>query len=126
MGALLALLMFAGCLFLWVGVPLAWLWIGSQIEAAASLGTALAVAMAGSITSIIMIAWGLAWLNRQHQEWRLRRDPGAAVRDRDEEERSGGILEPMIVSSAAIAIVLFAVWFLFFAGASPVPLNIGY
>jgi len=32
----------------------------------------------------------------------------------------------MIVASAALAVVLFAVWFLFFAGSSPVPLNIGY
>lgn len=129
-GFLLALLIFAGCLFLWVGVPIAWLWIGSQIEGVSTLGTALAVAMVGSITSIILLAWGLSWLNRRHLEWRLRRDPDLAIeleRERGDRRRPpGGVLEPMIVSSAAVAIVLFAVWFLFFAGASPVPLNIGY
>jgi hypothetical protein len=129
LGVLLPLLMFAGCLFLWIGVPLLWLWIGSQIEGAADLGIALAVAMIGSITTIILLAWILSWLNRRHIEWRLRRHPEAAAeleRNRDDSQPTGGVLEPMIVSSAAVAIVLFAVWFLFFAGASPVPLNIGY
>ena len=129
MGLLLPLLMFAGCLFLWIGVPLLWLWIASQIEGATDLGIALAVAMVGSISTIILLAWGLSWLNRMHIEWRLRRDPVAAEeweRSGDDERPAGGVLEPMIVSSAALAVVLFAVWFLFFAGASPVPLNIGY
>jgi uncharacterized membrane protein YbhN (UPF0104 family) len=123
-GILLVLLMFAGCLFLWVGVPIGWLWIASQVEGAASLGTALAVAMIGAISTIIVLAWGLSWLNRRHMEWRLRH--GGAADGDDEDEPGGGLLEAMVVSSAALAIVLFAVWFLFFAGTSPVPLNIGY
>jgi energy-converting hydrogenase Eha subunit C len=128
-GLLLPLLMFAGCMLLWIGVPILWLWVGSQIEAATDLGIALAAAMAGSITTIILLAWGLAWLNRRHIEWRLRRDPAAAEawdRAGDDERQTGGVLEPMIVATAALAVALFAVWFLFFAGASPVPLNIGY
>lgn len=129
LGALLLLLIFSGCLFLWIGVPLGWLWIGSQIEGAADLGVAMAVSMVGSISTIIALAWVLSWLNQRHLEWRLRRDPAAAEeleRSRDERRPAGGVLEPMIVTSAALAIVLFAVWFLFFAGASPIPLNLGY
>ena len=126
LGILLPVLMFAGCLFLWLGVPVGWLWIGSQIEGASSLGTALAVSMVGSISTIILLAWGLSWLNRKHLEWRIARDPAVAARAEDQDEPSGGVLEPMIVSSAALAALLFAVWFLFFAGTSPVPLNLGY
>lgn len=129
LGIILPLLIFCGCLFLWIGVPVGWLWIGSQIEGAVDLGIALAASMVGSISTIILLASVLAWLNRRHIEWRLRRDPAAAEeleRSREEPPPGGGVLEPMIVSSAALAIVLFAVWFLFFAGASPVPLNIGY
>ena len=129
MGVLLSLLIFAGCMSLWIGVPILWLWIGSQVEGAADLGIALAISMVGSITTIILIAWVLSWLNRRHIEWQLRRDPAAAEawdRAADDERPAGGVLEPMIVASAALAVVLFAVWFLFFAGSSPVPLNIGY
>jgi uncharacterized membrane protein YbhN (UPF0104 family) len=127
MGVLLPLLMFAGCVFLWLGVPVLWLWIASQIEGATDLGIALAAALVGSISTIILVALVLSWLNRRHMEWRLRRDPAAAgelERGRDEQP-AGGVLEPMVVTSAALVLVLFAVWFLFFAGTSPVPLNLG-
>ena len=42
-GALLVvLIMFIGSLVLWVGTPLLWLWVASQIQGATqSLGTAL-------------------------------------------------------------------------------------
>ena len=43
----LVLIMLAGCLFLWIGVPLGWLWIGSQVQGSASLGTAMLVTMLG-------------------------------------------------------------------------------
>jgi hypothetical protein len=35
-------------------------------------------------------------------------------------------LEVIFVSSAGVAVVGFAIWFFRFAGASPVPLNIGF
>jgi uncharacterized membrane protein YbhN (UPF0104 family) len=115
--ALLVALMLAGCLFLWIGVPLGWLWIGSQVQGTASLGTALAITMVGVISTIVTLSLGLSWLNHKHAELRETRDlPNSRH----------GALEPMLVASAGIAAVLFAVWFFGFAGASPVPLNIGY
>ena len=121
------LLMFAGCLFLWIGVPLLWLWIASQIEGATDLGIALAVAMVGSISTIILIAWAFPGSTAPHRVAAAPRPRAAEAWEQRRRRRpTGGVLEPMIVSSAALAVVLFAVWFLFFAGASPVPLNIGY
>ena len=115
-GALVAL-MLLGCLLLWIGIPLAWLWIGSQVESSSSLGTGLAVAMLGITVSIAATVIALSWLNRRHVELQERRN-----------RPSGGssALEVILVSSAGIAIVLFGVWFFGFAGASPVPLNIGF
>ena len=112
----LVLVMLAGCLLLWVGIPLGWLWIGSQVQASASLGTALMVTMAGILVSIFMLVIALSWLNRRHAELLERRDraPGASA------------LEVILVSSAAIAIVGFGIWFFGFAGASPLPLNVGF
>ena len=113
----LVLVMLAGCLFLWVGVPLAWLWIGSQVESSLSLGTAMMVTMCGIVVTIIVVVIALGRLNRWHAELQERRN---------RRSRNTSALEVMLVSSAGIAIVGFGIWFFGFAGASPVPLNIGF
>lgn len=115
--ALLVLIMLAGCLFLWIGVPVGWLWIGSQIQGSASLGTALMATMAGTIATVVVMVVILSWLNRRHAALHERRNghlpPSSA-------------LEVILVASAGLAVVGFGVWFFGFAGASPVPLNIGF
>jgi hypothetical protein len=115
--ATLVLLMLAGCLLLWVGVPLAWLWIGSQIQASASLGTALLATMAGFVATTVLLVIVLSWLNRWHASLRARRG---------RESGRYGVLEPMLAVSAGIVAAGFAIWFFGFSGASPIPLNIGY
>jgi heme/copper-type cytochrome/quinol oxidase subunit 2 len=114
--AALVLLMLAGCLLLWVGVPLGWLWIGSQVQSSASLGTALMVTMVGILISIFVLASILSWLNRRH----------AALLEQHDKATSSTALEVILVSSAGIAIVGFGIWFFGFAGTSPLPLNIGF
>ncbi len=50
---LVVLIMFMGSLVLWVGTPLLWLWVGSQIQGATeSLGTALGAMFVGVIITI--------------------------------------------------------------------------
>ena len=115
--ALLIVLMLAGCLVLWIGIPLVWLWIGSQIEASSSLGTALMVTMIGVIVSVVGVVSGLAWLNRLHAQVREARNFPASDQT---------ALETMFVASAAIALVVFFVWFFGLAGASPIPVNVGF
>ncbi len=112
----LVVAMLLGCLLLWVGVPIGWLWIGSQVQASSSLGTALAVTMAGTIISIVILMTILSRLNRVHAE---------LLERRSRSQRSSA-LEVILVSSAGIALVSFGVWFFLFAGASPMPLNIGF
>jgi hypothetical protein len=112
--AMLVAMMLAGCLCLWIGVPVGWLWIGSQIQGSASLGTALAVTMVGVITTIFVLSAFLSWLNRKHAELREARGLPLAA---------GGALEPIMVTSAGIAAVAFTIWFFGFSGASPVPFN---
>jgi uncharacterized membrane protein YbhN (UPF0104 family) len=112
----LVVLMLAGCLLLWVGVPLGWLWVGSQIQASASLGTALMVTMTGVIVTVVVVVVALGWLNRRHAELREARNLPASDQS---------ALEVMFVASAAIAVILFTVWFFAFAGASPIPIDIG-
>ena len=105
---LLIVLMLAGCLVLW---------IGSQIEASSSLGTALMVTMIGVIVSVVGVVSGLAWLNRLHAQVREARNLPASDQT---------ALETMFVASAAIALVVFFVWFFGLAGASPIPVNVGF
>lgn len=104
-----------GSFVLWVATPLAWLWIGSQIENDASLGTALAVMFAGAVLTITLIARVLSRLSNAYRELHVERglpDPGHAM------------LEGVLVVSAGITLVVFVLWFLVFAGASPVPIGI--
>ena len=109
--------MFAGALVLWVGVPLGWLYIGSQVEAETdSLGAAVAVMFAGVGLSIAAIVTLLARLNRRYAE--LREARGL--------ESYGQLpLEAAMSVSAGIAIVGFGAWFFLFSGSSPVPVNLG-
>jgi uncharacterized membrane protein YbhN (UPF0104 family) len=112
----LVLLMVIGCLLLWIGIPLGWLWIGSQVQSSASLGAALMVTMVGIVVSITVVVMVLGRLNRVHAELLERRNRPA---------RSSA-LEVILVSSAGLAVVGFGIWFFGFAGASPLPLNIGF
>jgi bacteriorhodopsin len=116
--ALLLTMMFVGSLVLWVGVPLAWLYIGSQVQAATdSIGTALGVMMLGVLVSIAILVPVLAWLNRKHIEMREARGL---------ESHGQTALEAVLVVSAGFALVGFAAWFFLFSGSSPIPLNLGY
>ena len=113
---LVVLIMFTGSLVLWVGTPLAWLWIGSQIQGATnSLGAALGIMFIGVVLTIALIAMLLSKLSNTYRANRRARgldDPGHVM------------LEGVLVVSAGLTITVFVVWFLFFAGASPVPLGI--
>ena len=116
-GAVLVLaIMVIGSIVLWAGTPLAWLWIGAQIQGATqSLGTALAAAFAGVIVSILVLASLLARLSDLYRANCVARgleDPGHVV------------LEGVLVVSAGISLAAFTVWFFLFAGAAPAPVGI--
>ena len=113
-GAVLVLLiMFIGSLGLWLGTPLLWLWVGSQIQGATeSISGALVAMFAGVIASVVLIAFLLVKLSAVYRANRRSRglhDPGNVV------------LESVLIVSAALTMIAFAIWFLFLAGASPVP-----
>jgi hypothetical protein len=116
-GAVLVLLiMVVGSFGLWLGTPLVWLWIGSQIQGSTdSIGAALGVTFPGAVLTIVVLATLLAKLSDVYRANRRARgldDPGHFV------------LESVLVISAGITLAVFAVWFLFFAGANPVPVGI--
>jgi hypothetical protein len=114
--AFLLLLMFVGSLGLWVGAPVLWLWIGGRVQGATnSIGAAIAVILVGFVVTVFAFVPLLGWLGRRHAEAR-------AARGLDDLGRAA--LEGVLVVSATIAAVLFAIWFFFLAGAEPIPLGL--
>ncbi len=113
---LVVLIMFIGSLVLWLGTPLMWLWIGSQIQGStSSLGAALGAMFIGVIVTISALAMILTKLSNIYRANRVARgldDPGHFV------------LEGVLVVSAGVTLTGFVVWFFLFAGASPVPIGI--
>ena len=110
-GVLLLLMMLGAGLVLWVGVPVAWLYIGSQVQGSTgSIGTALAVMMVGVVVSIVAIVPLLGWLNRKHLE--LREARGL-------ETHGATALEAVMTVSVAVAVIAFSVWFFVIAGPGP-------
>jgi hypothetical protein len=109
------MLMFLGSLGLWVGMPLLWLWIGGRVQGATgSVGAAVGVILFGLVASVLLFVPVLGWLARRH----------AHARDaRGLEDLGRAPLEGVMVVSATITLVLFAIWFFFLAGAEPLPLG---
>ncbi len=113
---LVVLIMFIGSLVLWLGTPLLWLWIGSQIEGStSSLGAALGVMFIGVVITISVLAMLLSRLSNVYRVSRL---------ERGLEDTGHVVLEGVLVISAAVSLTVFTVWFFVFAGASPVPIGI--
>lgn len=108
---LTGVIMVGASLALWIGVPAGWLWIGSQVQGSTgNVGTAIAVMLIGAIASIVALAWVLGRLNRVHEHLRAAR--GA-------EQTGPPLLEVVLVVTAAIALIGFAIWFFVFAGPGP-------
>jgi hypothetical protein len=105
-GLLLVAIMLGGGVVLWIGVPVGWLYVGSQVQGSTnSLGTALAVMFLGAIASIAVIVALLGWLNRKHTE--LREARGL-------ESHGNTALEATMTVSATLALFGFGAWFFLF------------
>jgi hypothetical protein len=115
-GVLVMLIMVLGSFVLWIGTPLLWLWIGSQVQGATqSLGSALAVALIGAVLTVVLLAYVLAKLSDVYRSNRAARglhDTGHVV------------LEGVLVVSAGVTVAAFVVWFFLLSGANPVPLDL--
>ena len=110
-GAILVLLMLGGGVLLWVGVPLVWLYLGGQVQAATeSLGLALLTMLVGIGASIALIVPALTWLNAKHG--RLREARGL-------ESHGQVALEGVMTVSVVIAVIAFVVWFFVLEGPGP-------
>ena len=119
-------LMAVGSIFLWIGIPLGWLWIGSQIQSdsgQASFGLYLGV-LVGIIVSMVAIGKLLWSLNGVYgrltgsEVVRVRMPWHRSLRGEQEGRQPRQVLDVVMVISVASAGFAFLIWFLFFAGSS--------
>jgi hypothetical protein len=98
------------CLSLWGPQPVAWLWVGSQVDYRTdSVTFGLAVAFAGMIATLMLT---LAICARLDRAWRiLRRAAGHEQRE--------GMLARIFAVTAVVAGLAFLVWFIVLEGPAP-------
>jgi hypothetical protein len=118
-------LMMLGGLMLWVGNPVIWLWVGSQVTSSqqAGFGPYMLVA-AGIIASTVVTALLLARLNRFYERVagistvRVRLPWLRSLRDERQQTKTVTVFDAIMVGTAITAVTVLGVWFLFFAGSS--------
>ena len=123
---LLIALMAVGSVFLWLVVPVGWLWIASHSTetSAPTLGPYLLVIFAIPITMYVVGKLLYKTNNLyervtgQEPEVRVQLPWHRSMRDAPGSGRPTTVLDVVMISSVTIALVAFAIWFFFFAGSS--------
>jgi hypothetical protein len=114
----------------WTGSPLLAVWVGSRVQGGMGLSmTAVFSVVAVLAVLVLALAWALTWLNARYDEL-TGRPPAArqtspwlrSMRDeRETDVRSKyGIsaVEKVVVVTVVAAVLVFEIWFFFFAGSS--------
>ena len=116
---------------LWTGAPLCAVWVGSRVQGDLNNLSMTAVFSVILLLSalVFLLGWGLTWMNAKYDEV-TGRPPEArhtspwlrSMRDERAEHvrRRYGIsaVERVVVVSVVAAVLVFEVWFFFFAGSS--------
>jgi len=98
------------CLSLFGPQPLAWLWVGSQVQYLTGYVTAgIATILLGCLASLMLT---MALAKRVDHAWKLVRRAAGHRQER-------GALERIFAASVGIALVVFAIWFFLIQGPGP-------
>jgi hypothetical protein len=94
----------------WGPLPVAWLWVGSQVDYQTnSVSFGIFTAFAGLMATLVL---GLAVLKRLDAAWIL-------VRRAAGHDQRSGIIGPIFAVTAAVGATLFTLWLLFVGGLGP-------
>jgi hypothetical protein len=98
------------CLSLFGPQPVAWLWIGSQVDYLTGYVTAgIATIMLGCLASLMLT---MAAAKRVDHAWKLVRRAAGHRQER-------GAFERIFAVCVGVALVVFAIWFLLIQGPGP-------
>jgi len=124
--ALIGLMAFFS-IMLWLGIPIGWLWIGSQVQSdsqSTGFGPYFLV-LAGIGVSVFAVTKLLAALNRSYARVsganeivRVRPPWHRSMRGEDDSRPPRSVLDVVMVISVSIAVTAMTIWFFFFAGSS--------
>jgi hypothetical protein len=124
---LLVLLMAAGSILMWVGLPLGLIWLASSLTNSSqpSLGPYLLI-LIGLPVGMVIIGKALGTLDKLHGRMTGRLDVEhqrapwlQSMRDeRGPRRKQRSVLDTVMIISVLLAIVAGAVWFFAFAGSS--------
>ena len=106
--------MAVGCLFLWTGIPLAWMRIAGWLSSTGYL--AYLIAFCGCVATMAGWGWGLARLNALYLRLRGRDSSHAAAKWVPGDRRELTLLDKLVITSALLALVAFVVWYFVLAG----------
>src|SRR3954453_8267477 len=123
---LLVLMMAVGSVFLWIGIPVGWVWIASRTvdTSQPSFGPYLLVLVATPLTmwlwskllfrlnGIYASVTGQTYEQRQQLPWHK------ILRDSSGSGRATSVLDLVMMISVTLALTAFGIWFFFFAGSS--------
>jgi hypothetical protein len=125
-GALLILLMAVGSVLLWIGIPVGWLYLVSQLvdSSQPSMGPYVLV-LVGIPATMIAVGKVLAILDRTYgrvtrtaPQVRAQAPWHRSLRGDRRPARAHSVLDVVMVARVALAVVCLAVWFFVFAGSS--------
>jgi hypothetical protein len=126
LGTVLIALMAVGSVLLWIGIPVGWLYVASQLVDSPEprMGPYVLV-LVGIPATMIAMGKLLAVLDRTYGRV-TRTAPSVrtqlpwlrSLRGERRPDRPRSVLEVVMVVSVALALACFAAWFLLFAGSS--------
>src|SRR4051812_12268456 len=117
-GAFLILLMAVGSILLWIGIPVGWLYLVSQLvdSSQPSMGPYVLV-LVGIPATMIAVGKVLAILDRAYgrvtrtaPQGRVQTPWHRSLRGERSPARAHSVLDVVMVASVALALVCFAVW----------------
>ncbi len=123
---LLIAVMVVGSLLMWLGAPLFWLWLGSQLQSGStpSLGPYLLI-LVGVVVSMIVLGKLLSRLDHLYGRVtntnatvRVRLPWHRSMRGERGSGRQTRVVDIVMVVSVSSALLLFGAWFFLLAGSS--------